>query len=382
MPWHIEKSGRCPDGKPWAVIKNADDSVAGCHPTKQRAQDHMAALYANEQQEAARPMADNPKQPYGDVPYADPGYQKDGKKRYPIDTAAHVKAAWSYINQSDNAAQYTSEQLAAIKGRIKAAAKKFGIEISSDQQNSVTPAYDFCVRSMPLIEFREAAAEDSRPIMSGHFAVFNRWTEIDSAWEGQFMESIAPGAFKKTFANFRNKMRVLFQHGKDPSLGDQLLGQIQVLEEDDHGARYEVLLNRGIPELVMDGLRNGQYGASFRFRVPDGGDKWNYSAKRSEDNPEALPERVVTEAHVFEFGPVTFPAYHDATATVRSLTDEYVMERLAQDPTRFRELLERFSPAAALSRGHDESHSSPETRDRPRSWTPVSIEEFVNLGRR
>lgn len=68
--------------------------------------------------------------PYGDVAYADPGYQEDKKKRYPIDTEEHVRAAWSYINQADNAAKYSSEHLAAIKGRIKSAAKKFGITIS------------------------------------------------------------------------------------------------------------------------------------------------------------------------------------------------------------------------------------------------------------
>lgn len=75
----------------------------------------------------------DPKKPYGDVKYADPGYQKDGKKRYPIDTKDHVKAAWSYINQAKNAAQYTAAQVKSIKGRIKSAAKKLGIDISADE---------------------------------------------------------------------------------------------------------------------------------------------------------------------------------------------------------------------------------------------------------
>ncbi|WP_257016466.1 HK97 family phage prohead protease [Rhodococcus sp. ACS1] len=71
------------------------------------------------------------KLPHGDVEYADPdGYQSDGKARYPIDTKEHVKAAWSYINQKANAAKYTPEQLAKIKARIVAAAKKFDINIS------------------------------------------------------------------------------------------------------------------------------------------------------------------------------------------------------------------------------------------------------------
>ena len=73
-------------------------------------------------------MAD--KTPYGGVTYADSGYQKDGVKRYPIDTEEHVRAAWSYINQRDNASKYSIDQLANIKDKIRAAAKKFGIEIS------------------------------------------------------------------------------------------------------------------------------------------------------------------------------------------------------------------------------------------------------------
>src|SRR5262245_50312229 len=80
-------------------------------------------------------MADDSKKPYGDVKYADPGY-KDGVKRYPIDTEAHCRAAWSYINMPKNQAGYSSEQVAAIKGRIKAAAKRFGIEISDDNKRS------------------------------------------------------------------------------------------------------------------------------------------------------------------------------------------------------------------------------------------------------
>lgn len=70
------------------------------------------------------------KKPYGDVTYADPGYQKDGKARYPIDTKAHAKAAWSYVSKADNASQYTADQLAKVKARIKAACKKFGVDIS------------------------------------------------------------------------------------------------------------------------------------------------------------------------------------------------------------------------------------------------------------
>ncbi len=53
--------------------------------------------------------------------YADPGYQPDGIKRYPLDSERHIRAAWSYIHQARNAGHYTAEQLTRIRERIAAA---------------------------------------------------------------------------------------------------------------------------------------------------------------------------------------------------------------------------------------------------------------------
>ena len=55
------------------------------------------------------------------VVYADPGYCPDRLKRYPIDSEAHIRAAWAFIHQADNAQHYTSDQLDHIKARIVAA---------------------------------------------------------------------------------------------------------------------------------------------------------------------------------------------------------------------------------------------------------------------
>lgn len=71
--------------------------------------------------------------PYGNVNYADPGYQKDKKKRYPLDTKKHAKAAWGYINQAANAAKYTASQLSSIKSKIKSALSKFGVKVSTSE---------------------------------------------------------------------------------------------------------------------------------------------------------------------------------------------------------------------------------------------------------
>ena len=69
------------------------------------------------------PTTKSAEEPYGDVEYADPGHQADGKKRYPIDTAEHIRAAWNYINKPKNAAKYSSADAAKIKARIVSAWK-------------------------------------------------------------------------------------------------------------------------------------------------------------------------------------------------------------------------------------------------------------------
>lgn len=73
--------------------------------------------------------------PYGDVKYADPGYQADKVRRYPVDTEVHAQAAWTYIHQEVNAAKYTAEQLATMRSTIAAALKKFGIEAEEKEAN-------------------------------------------------------------------------------------------------------------------------------------------------------------------------------------------------------------------------------------------------------
>src|SRR5581483_2002193 len=74
--------------------------------------------------------ASDSSKPYGNVTYADPGWQKDGKARYPLDSEQHIRAAWSYINQAKNAALYTAAQLGKIKAKIKAAMQKIGADVA------------------------------------------------------------------------------------------------------------------------------------------------------------------------------------------------------------------------------------------------------------
>jgi phage head maturation protease len=56
---------------------------------------------------------------YGDVEFADAK-----NKKYPIDTEAHIRSAWNYINKPGNAAKYSDADVKSIKAKIVAAWKK------------------------------------------------------------------------------------------------------------------------------------------------------------------------------------------------------------------------------------------------------------------
>ena len=175
--------------------------------------------------------------------------------------------------------------------------------------------------------------------LCGYFSVFNMPYEIDSYYEGRFLEIIDPAAFDETIANDQASIRVLYDHGFDPQMGNKPLGPIAVLRADEKGAYYEVPLldtdyNRDfvLPALsgrLMDGTEVGsQLGASFRFQVLD--EVWTTPQFATSQNPEKLEERRITRAKVFEFGPVTFPASPGASSGVRSLTDTFI-DRLHHD---------------------------------------------------
>lgn len=197
---------------------------------------------------------------------------------------------------------------------------------------------------------------DGEPnVLTGHFSTFNDWYEVDSFWEGRFMERQLPGAFADTIENDRSSMRVLFDHGFDPSIGGKPLGPIRDLREDKVGPYYEVPLldtsyNRDFVSPALTGtLMNGekvgsQLGASFRFSVKE--DQWVRKPKASKHNPEALPERSISRNVVYEFGPVVFPANAMASASARSLTDHW-MRRLAGDPAAYEALRDRVGAKVA-----------------------------------
>lgn len=160
----------------------------------------------------------------------------------------------------------------------------------------------------------------------GNFSVFDSWYEINSWFEGNFIERLAPGAFKRTIKNRSDEtpIRVLLEHGFDPTVGDKPLGVPRTLEERDEGPYAEVpLFDTSYNRDLAPALRAGAYGQSFRFQVLR--DEWVEEPDPSEHNPKGIPERTIKEVRLIEFGPTVFPASPatNATTGLRSTTDEF-----------------------------------------------------------
>lgn len=241
------------------------------------------------------------------------------------------------------------------------------------------------IRAQPTLEFR-AAGEVDDDIGSGYlgmlrirFSPVNQWTEIDSAWEGRFMERFAPGAWKKTIGERASKIRALFQHGRDHQVGDKPLGPFHRLEEDAEGGYAEVkLLDTSYNRDLLPGLKDGLYGSSHRFapmRMIE-----DPHPERSDQNPDGIKEVTITEARLHELGPVTFPAYEGATAGMRSMTDEFLISCFRSDPDRLRSMFESATDLHASDAAREgTSDSSQDKQDAPSNTdaaiTGTSVQE-------
>lgn len=217
-----------------------------------------------------------------------------------------------------------------------------------------TPAIDVVRAAPPRAELR-AVVEAAMPTLVVRFSTFNTWYEIDSWYEGKFLERTVPGAFKQTIKEDRSSVKVLYDHGFDFQVGNKVLGAIEDLREDPDSPIGEVpLFDTTYNRDLLPGLEAGVYGSSFRFRVTK--ESWDDEPKASEYNPLGIPERTIQAVRLFEFGPVTFPANPDSTAGLRSLTDSY-----------YERLKERNAPAyeaayRAASRLHPDLTGRPDAR--------------------
>jgi len=276
MPWDVKKDRRCPSSRPWGVVKQGDKTLEGCHVSQVHAERQQAALYANEPSSRRQsPMA---------------------------------------RSEEDNVDDVINEE----------------VELGGGD------AVSFCRATFDGSGMEIQDSDASMPMLVGKFASYGNWNEIYSPGEARemglrgdrYMERVLGGAFTKTLQERAGQIRLLFNHGLDPSVGKKPLGEIVEVEEQEDGPHYRAkLFDASYVRDLIPALRANQFGSSYRSDLVKG--KLRKRPGDSEHNPEGLPEATVAEVRLKEFGPVTFPAEAKATAGVRSLTDWARSEDLA-----------------------------------------------------
>jgi phage head maturation protease len=205
------------------------------------------------------------------------------------------------------------------------------------------------------------------------FSPFNTWYEINSMWEGRFIERTVPGSFKNTINAAKRSdgtysTKVLFNHGMDMNIGDKMLGVptrfAETNEDGYHGPQLDVpLFDTSYNRDLAPGIRAGAYGSSFMFEAVR--EDWNNEPGQSDYNPEGLPERTLSEVRTYEGGPVTWPASPTATAGMRSLagTDSYVELLHARDARRYDHLVRSYEAFRAMHKTPDAVTFTPTPSD-------------------
>lgn len=217
------------------------------------------------------------------------------------------------------------------------------------------------VRAVASTVRAKDSADGGMPTMEVRFSVFNKWYEINSWIEGNFLERTVPGAFSKTISESKDQIKSLFNHGFDPSIGEKVLGPVAELREDpDSPVGLVPLFDTSYNRDLLPGLKSDPpvYGSSMRMRVVK--EEWNDSPGVSEHNPKGIPERTIKEVRLFEFGPVTFPANPESTASVRSMTDEYYAAMRARDPEKVEALMRSRESMIALHRAEQPATATAE----------------------
>lgn len=181
----------------------------------------------------------------------------------------------------------------------------------------IAPAVEYRGAALPMVEVAAGAATsspDALGTISGYGLRWNTWASINSEREGRFLERFTAGSFNESIRG--GGVKLLFQHGRDPAIGERPLGPLS-LRDDGVGLAFSApLLDTSFARDLAPGLRGGLFGASVRFSVVK--DVVVPRPERSADNPRGLPERTIGAADLHELSLVTFPAYGSSSATLRS----------------------------------------------------------------
>lgn len=166
----------------------------------------------------------------------------------------------------------------------------------------------------PDVEVRVKDNSDGSVTLTGHAAVFGKWSKDMMG----FREKVAPGAFARTLKE-GGTVKSYWNHNRDFVLGDSENGTLR-LWEDDIGLACEIDAPNTptIRDLVIEPIRRGDVSdMSFAFATRE--DEWMHGSGKEID------ERTLLDVDLFDASPVAEGAYADTDVSARSA--EYEEQR-------------------------------------------------------
>lgn len=178
------------------------------------------------------------------------------------------------------------------------------------------------------VESRSEKREDGEDVASEWIVGYAAKFGVLSLDLGDFVERLDPGAFAIVSERRGRRQpletRALWNH--DPNFPLARYPGTLRMTVDDVGLKYEfpvpdTTYGRDLASNIRARIVRG---SSFSFTVPEGGESWSVENGRS--------VRTVTKVdEVVDVGPVTFPAYPDATAEVAQRSyQQFMRQRTAK----------------------------------------------------
>jgi len=348
MPWMIQKSDQCPAARPYAVIKESDGSVEGCHESQEAAEKQVAALYSAEGEESRK---------YEDINFTPPeGVRREAKKGLAWreehgrgGTAVGVARARDLSNGT-SISPSTAKRMKSYFARHEVDKQGEGWSPGEEGWPSAgriawslwggTPGQRWAnklVRQMDAEDNRSAdmsmerrdfeyadedklvveQRSDGTYVIRGYAVMYNRL----SVPLGGFRERIMPGAFDEVLKRSEDRVDLVsyFNHDANIMLGRESSGTLRVWS-DDRGVGFEVNPPKSREDILELVSRGDVKGASFTFQLRGP----NSETWVEEDG---MPIREVRSASIYELGPVVQPAYLETSVSVAKRSLEAWMAR-------------------------------------------------------
>ena len=338
MPWHVEESGQCPASRPYAVIKDEDGTVEGCHETVADAEAQLVALNISEseraerayeginftppesvREEAARGLEWRSEYGRGgtEVGVARARDLSNGRDVSP-ETARRMKAYFDRHEVDKEGEGWSPSQDGyPSAGRIawalwggdpgRSFANRIVRQMNAEDEERNT-SMDIERRDMGFLEEDDLVVEsraNGQAAIVGYAAVYNRLS-LDL---GGFREEILPGAFDKILSKRKADVVALFNHDSNIVLGRTSSGTLE-LSSDEKGLRYVVTPPASRQDVLDLIARRDVSGSSFAFTVGKAGE----SFRTAEDGKAIRQIREVSG--LYDVGPVVTPAYPASTSSV------------------------------------------------------------------